>query len=71
MSYLPSVTVPITVLAGSADELVPLSQSTAVANAAPNLFQFTVVDGVGHNDPIWMGQYMASQIDKLASAVAP
>ena len=71
MSYLPSVTVPITVLAGSADELVPLSQSTTVANAAPDLFQFTVVDGAGHNDPIWSGQYMASQIDKLARAVAP
>jgi len=69
MSYLPSVTVPITVLAGSADELVPLSQSTTVANAAPNLFQFSVVDGAGHNDPIWGGQYMASQIDKLARAV--
>lgn len=71
MRYLPSVTVPITVLAGSADELVPLSQSQAVADAAPNLFQFNVVDGAGHNDPVWSGPYLAAQVDALAKHVYP
>jgi len=69
MRYLPDITVPITVLAGSLDELVPVTQSETVANSAPNLFQFTVVDGVGHNDPIWGSEYLAAQVDALARAV--
>jgi len=66
MQYLPKVTVPITVLAGSADSLVPVAQSTTVANNAPNLFRIDVVDGVDHNDAIWFGSYLASQVDALA-----
>jgi len=71
LTYLPQVTVPITVLAGSADTLVPVSQSTTVADDAPNLFQFTVLDGVGHNDGVWLGPYLAQQVDKLAAAAVP
>jgi len=71
MSYLPQVTAPLMVLAGSADELVPLSQSTAVADAAPNLFRFVVVPGATHNDPIWGGEYFAQQVDTLARAAVP
>lgn len=71
LKYLPQVKVPITVLAGSADTLVPVSQSTTVADDAPNLFQFLVLDGVGHNDDIWLGPYLAQQVDKLAVAAVP
>jgi len=66
MRYLPKITVPITVLAGDADELIPLSQATAVANKAPNLFKFDVVEGAGHDNSIWRSAYVAAQIDALA-----
>jgi len=65
---LPMITVPVTVLAGSADELVPVSQSATVADTAPNLFRFDVVDGAGHNDPLWGSAYVAEQVDALAEA---
>jgi len=68
MLRLPSITVPITVLAGSADELVPLAQSTTVADNAVSLFRFDVVEGAGHNDPVWGSAYVADQVDALARA---
>ena len=66
MKYLSSITVPMTVLAGGADDIVPAAQSKTVADNAPDLFQFTVVDGAGHNDDIWFSPYMATQVDALA-----
>jgi len=71
MSYLPTISIPITVLVGSADDIVPPSQSKTVAEAAPNLFNLTVLDNTGHNDAIWFGPYLASQVDELAQSVAP
>lgn len=71
MQYLPSITCPITVLAGSADSTVSVGQSTTVANNAPNLFQFIVVPGVDHNDGIWFGSYLAQQVDALARFAVP
>jgi len=68
MKYLPDVTVPISVLAGRADTLVPFEQSATVAQHAPNLFSFDAVDGADHNDAVWFGPYLASQVDDLARA---
>ncbi|MCL2783352.1 MAG: alpha/beta hydrolase [Propionibacteriaceae bacterium] len=68
MTYLPAITVPMTVLAGGADDFVPMTQSKTVADNAPDLFQFKVVDGVGHNDPIWFSPYLADQVDALAKS---
>jgi fermentation-respiration switch protein FrsA (DUF1100 family) len=71
LAYLPKVSAPITVLAGSADTLIPASQSATVAERAPSLFRHVVVDGAGHNDIIWYGPDLAEQVDDLASAVIP
>lgn len=42
--------VPVLVVAGSDDEIVPLQQSRAVYEAAPGPKQLMVVEGAGHND---------------------
>jgi len=68
MTYLPRVTAPITVLYGTADSIIPPSQSAAVAAAAPSLAHLEVVDGADHNDDIWAGTYVAQQISDLADA---
>ena len=71
VGYLPQVEVPITVLCGSADTLVPASQSKTVAQKALNLHRLSVVEGANHNDDVWFGDYVATAIDDLARAVVP
>lgn len=68
LTHITNVTAPITVLAGDADTLIPPSQSTAVADAAPNLHDFTLVPGVDHNDPLWFGPFLAAKVSDLASS---
>jgi len=63
-----SVACPVTVLAGADDTLVPLDQSRAVAESAPNLFELVVVAGAGHNDRIWFGDFLATHVKALADA---
>ncbi|MCL2464768.1 MAG: alpha/beta hydrolase [Micrococcales bacterium] len=68
LSYLPAIDVPVTVLCGSADTLVPAGQSATVARHVRTLFRFTQLDGVGHNDAVWYGAFMAQQVADLARA---
>ena len=64
-SRLPRLAVPITVLCGDADSVVPVEQSRAVADHARTLFRFEELPGVGHNDRVWNGKYVTAQIDDL------
>jgi len=68
LARIPSVGAPVTVLAGSADALVPPEQSLAVARAAAILHEVTVLPGVGHNDDVWFGPYLAERVASLADA---
>ena len=68
MSWLPSVTSPVMVLFGAADEIIPPAQSTEVARATPNLHAVLEVPGTGHNDPIWFGPFLAEQVAALADS---
>jgi hypothetical protein len=69
LAVLPSVGASITVLAGSADTIVPSDQSTAVAQAAANLHESRTVPGAGHNDAVWFGPFLAARVAALADAV--
>ncbi|QAY62352.1 alpha/beta hydrolase [Xylanimonas allomyrinae] len=62
--------VPVTVIHGSADEVVPPGQSDAVAAAARNLFEHLVVEGARHNDALWLGPTVADAVERLGDAVA-
>ena len=44
------VDVPVTVVLGTGDSIVPPSQSRAVADAAPHLLRLVEVEGADHND---------------------
>lgn len=58
--------VPVEVLAGEDDEVVPPQLSREVARAAGA--RAHVVDGAGHNDPRWLdGPELRASVDRLAA----
>lgn len=69
LSQMPDITAAVTVLSGSADAIIPPAQSRAVAEAAPHLHQHVELPGVGHNDSIWFGPFLAEQVAALADSL--
>lgn len=61
--------VPVTVVHGDRDEIVPPAQSAAVAEAAPRLVEHMVVPGARHNDPVMFGPEIADAVARLADQV--
>ena len=61
--------VPITVLYGSADTIVPPSFSSEVAKSVNNLSEEIVLEGVGHNDPEMFGAPVGEALERLADRV--
>ncbi|HET8993059.1 MULTISPECIES: alpha/beta fold hydrolase [unclassified Rhodococcus (in: high G+C Gram-positive bacteria)] len=61
--------VPITVVYGTADRIVPAAQSAAVADSAPNLVEIVELHGVEHNDPPMFGAPVVDALGRLADAV--
>lgn len=71
-AQLATVTVPVTVVYGGADSIVPPGQSRAVAEAAPELRQAVEVPGADHNDATLLdGDELVSAVVDLAKAVEP
>lgn len=71
-AQLATVTVPVTVVYGGADSIVPPGQSRAVAEAAPELRQSVEVPGADHNDATLLdGDELVSAVVDLAKAVEP
>ena len=66
LGRMPAISAPVTVLIGGADETIPPAQSRAVADAATHLFAVHEHPGVGHNDALWFGSYLAQQVADLA-----
>lgn len=58
--------VPVTVVRGTDDEIVPTEQSAQVADTAGNLVEEVVLDGVGHNDPAMFGRLVVDALVRLA-----
>ncbi|MBE1875568.1 alpha/beta hydrolase [Myceligenerans pegani] len=58
--------VPVTVVHGERDDIVPPEQSQAVADAAPRLVEHVVLPGVGHNDAEMFGPAVADAVVRLA-----
>jgi uncharacterized protein len=63
---LADVPVPVTVVHGTADTIVPPEQSTTVARTAPRLVEHVVLPGAGHNDPVMFGPEVADAVVRLA-----
>jgi fermentation-respiration switch protein FrsA (DUF1100 family) len=64
-------TVPVTVIYGTADEVVPAAQSAEVARSARHLAEEVVIEGARHNDGIWFGSVVADAVERLGDAIIP
>lgn len=62
------VQVPVAVVRGDADSVVPTELSAQVARAAPNLQEEVVLPGVDHNDPTMFGPMLADAVVAVAEA---
>lgn len=60
--------VPVSVVRGGADRVVPTSLSRTVAEAAPHLVEELVLDGAGHNDARMFGPELVEAVARLADA---
>jgi pimeloyl-ACP methyl ester carboxylesterase len=61
--------VPTVVIHGTADEIVPSSQSAEVAQAAPRLVEEKVLRGVAHNDPVMFGPEVVAAVTRVADHI--
>jgi pimeloyl-ACP methyl ester carboxylesterase len=63
-----STEVPVVVVYGDQDSVVPSKLSAAVADAAPRLVEEVVLEGVDHNDPVMFGAPVVDAVEKAANA---
>ena len=70
LERLASSDVPVTVIYGDQDSVVPSELSARVANEMPNLTERLVLPGVDHNDPAMFGSRVADAVVRLAEQVS-
>jgi pimeloyl-ACP methyl ester carboxylesterase len=68
--HLSSSEVPVTVIYGDRDSVVPPELSARVADEAPTLVERVVIQGANHNDEVMYGPPVADAVARLAKAVA-
>jgi pimeloyl-ACP methyl ester carboxylesterase len=61
--------VPLTVVYGDRDSVVPTELSERVAREAPGLVEEVVLEGADHNDPVMFGPRVAGAVVRLAARV--
>lgn len=69
LSEMPQITSPVSVLSGAVDTIIPPAQSRAIADAAPDLHEHVELPGVGHNDSVWFGPFLAERVAALADSL--
>jgi len=62
--------VPVTVIYGDRDSVVPSALSGRVADAAPALVERVVFRGADHNDEVMFGPEVAGAVARLAASVS-
>lgn len=67
--HLAGSQVPVVILSGDADDIVPASLSASLAEEVGNLRRVVVLPGVGHNDAVWFGPFLAEEVSALADGV--
>jgi uncharacterized protein len=68
--HLSNSEVPVTVIFGDRDSVVPTELSARVADEAPTLVERVVIRGANHNDEVMFGPPVADAVARLAKAVA-
>lgn len=61
--------VPVTVVYGDRDDVVPTELSERVADGAPALVERVVLEGAGHNDAVMFGPRVADAVVRLARSL--
>lgn len=69
LDHLADSEVPVTVVYGDRDSVVPTKLSERVADGAPALFERLVIVGADHNDPVMFGPKVAQAVARLADEV--
>jgi uncharacterized protein len=67
--HLSNSDVPVTVIYGDRDSVVPTQLSARVADQAPTLVERLVIPGADHNDEVMFGPPVADAVARLAKAV--
>jgi pimeloyl-ACP methyl ester carboxylesterase len=70
VEHLSSSRVPVVVVYGDHDSVVPSALSARVADEAMTLFGRTVIEGADHNDPVMFGSRVADAVARLAHEVS-
>ena len=68
--HLSDSSVPVTVIYGDSDSVVPTELSARVADRAPSLVERLVIRGADHNDEVMFGPRVAEAVARLADGVA-
>lgn len=69
LEHLSSSEVPVSVVYGDRDSVVPTSLSARVADEAGNLAERVVIEGADHNDAVMFGPRVADAVARLARQV--
>jgi pimeloyl-ACP methyl ester carboxylesterase len=69
LEHLAASTVPVTIVYGDRDTVVPPVLSARVADHAPSLAERVVLAGADHNDPVIFGPRVAATVARLAHRV--
>lgn len=70
VEHLTAGDVPVTVVYGDRDTVVPAVLSADVADRVPSLSERVVITGADHNDPVMFGPRVADAVARLAHARA-
>lgn len=70
LEHLAGSDVPVTVIYGDDDSIVPSVLSARVADRSPSLAERVVLAGADHNDPVMFGPRVADAVERLARRVA-
>ena len=65
VDHLAASDVPVTVIYGLSDSVVPSELSARVADQAPSLAERVVLDEADHNDPVMFGSRVADAVERL------
>ena len=72
IDLIDDIDAPVTVIAGTADSIVPISQSRTVYDRAALPFEWVAVDGADHNDPrLTAGPEVIAAVRRLAERLDP
>ena len=70
LEHVATCDVPVTVIYGDRDSVVPTMLSARVADHAPTLAERVVIADADHNDPVMFGPRVADAVARLAHSVA-